>query len=117
MSGKVFLIGMILSLVPWGNAIPQERTLSGEVWMTPAQVDVQGSRAKFNEYRDLRNGIHAHIDLHYNTEKNYFDLNAERLGYKDQKYEFEGGSRGGFRFNLEFDEIPHNFSSDKALHR
>jgi Putative outer membrane beta-barrel porin, MtrB/PioB len=114
---KVFLIGIILSLVPWGNAIPQEKNLSGEVSMTPAQVDVQGSRAKFNEYRDLRTGVRGHIDLHYNQGRNYFDLNADGMGYRDQKYEFEGGSRGGFRFNLEFDEIPHNFSSDKALRR
>ncbi len=114
---KIILMGVILSLVPWGNAIPQERTFSGEVSMIPRQVDVQGSRAKFNEYRDLRNGIGAGIDFHYNTEKNYLDLNAENLGYKDQKYELEGGSRGDFRFNLGFDEIPHNFPSGKALRR
>lgn len=114
---KVFLMGMIFSLVLWGNAIPQEKKFSGEVSMSPGQVDVRGSRAKFNEYRDLRNGIDARIDLHYNMEKNYFDLNAHNMGYQDQKYEFEGGIRGGFKFNLEFDEIPHDFSSGKVPRR
>ena len=66
--------------------------------------------SKFNEYRDLRNGVYGHIGLHYDAEKNHLDFNADEMGYRDQKYELDGGRWGGFTYHLGYEEIPHNFS-------
>ncbi len=117
MKSRVFLLVMILSLVPCWNASAQEKTLAAEVSVVPMQVDIKGNRAKFNEYRDLRNGVYGHIGLHYDAEKTYFDFRADDMGYRDQKYELEGGRRGGFTYHLGYDEIPHNFNSGATVHR
>ena len=109
MDSKGFLVAMIFSLLLCGDAPAQEGALTGEVSIAPTGVDVKGNRAKFNEYRDLRSGVSGHIGLRYDSDRTYFDFRADDMGYEDQKYELEGGSRGSFRFYLGYDEIPHNF--------
>jgi hypothetical protein len=73
-------------------------------------VDVNGNRAKFNEYRDLRSGGYGQIVLRYDTEKTFFDLRADDIGYRDQKFELSGGKWGSVRYYFDYDEIPHNFT-------
>ena len=108
---------MILSLVPSWNASAQERTLAGEVSLTPAGVDLKGNPGKFNEYRDLRDGVNGHIGLHYDAEKTYLDFRADDIGYKDQRYELGGGQWGSYSYSLGYDEIPHNFTLGTTPHR
>jgi hypothetical protein len=117
MQSRVFLLVMILSLAPCWNAIAQEGTLRGEVSLAPAQVNIKGNPAKFNEYRDLRDGVHVHISLHYDAEKTYLDFRADDIGYSDQKYELGGGKWESYSYSLDYDEIPHNFPLSKTLHR
>ena len=117
MKSRVFLLVMILSLVPCWNAIAQERTWTGEISLTPAQVDIKGSRAKFNEYRDLREGVYGHIRLHYDAEETYPDFRADDIGHRDQKYELGGGRPGSYSYYLGYEEIPHNFNLNTTLHR
>ena len=108
---------MILSLAHCWNSIAQERTLTGEVSFAPAQVSIKGNPAKFNEYRDLRDGVYGHISLHYGAEKTYLDFKADDIGYRDQKYELGGGKWGSYSYHLGYDEIPHNFPLSPTLHR
>lgn len=110
----VLLLVMILSLVPCSNASAQQRAPAGEVSLTPAQVDIKGNRAKFNEYRDLRDGVYGHIGLHYHAGKTFFDFRADDLGHRDQKYELDGGRWGSYSYHLGYDEIPHNFTLGNA---
>jgi len=110
MKSKVLLGVIILSLAPCWNVSAQEKTLTGEISAVPLQVDVRGNRAKFNEYRDLQGGVHSHIGLRYEGDRTYFDFRAEDIGYRDQKYELNGGRRGSFTFHLRYDEIPHHFT-------
>jgi hypothetical protein len=110
MNGKGFWGAVIFSLALCGGAPAQERTVTGEFSLAPTQVDVKGNRAKFNEYRDLRDGVYGHIGLRTDTERTYFDFRADDMGYQDQKYELEGGSRGKVTFHFGYDEIPHNLS-------
>jgi hypothetical protein len=117
MQTRVFLLVMILSLAPCGNAIAQERTLTGEVSLTPAQVDIKGTRAKFNEYRDRRDGVYGHIDLHNDAERTYLDFRADDIGYRDQKYELSGGGWESYSYSLNYDEIPHNLTLSTTPHR
>ena len=115
-SGVILLL-MILSLVPCWNAGAQERPPAGEVTLTPAQVDLKGNPGKFNEYRDLRDGVYGHIGLHYDAEKTYLDFRADDIGYRDQKVELSGGKSGSYSFSLDYDEIPHNFPLSTTPHR
>jgi len=108
---------MMFSLATCWNAIAQEGTLTGEISFAPAQVNIKGNPAKFNEYRDLRDGVYGHIGLHYDAEKTYLDFRADDIGYKDQKVELGGGKWGSYSYSLGYDEIPHNFPSSTTLHR
>ncbi len=117
MKSRVLLLVMILSLVPFWNASAQERTLAGDVWVAPMQVDIKGNGAKFNEYRDLRDGVSGNIGLRYDAGKEYLEFRAGDIGRRDQKYELEGGRWGGFTYHLGYDEIPHNFNSGATVHR
>ena len=117
MQSRAFLLVMILSLASCWNAFAQDRTLRGEVSLTPAQVNTKGNRAKFNEYRDLRDGVYGHIGLHYDAGKTYLDFRADDMGYRDQEYKLGGGGRGSYSYYLGYDEIPHNLGLSTTPHR
>jgi len=110
MLSKVLQLVTVFSLIACWNASAQERTLAGEISAIPLQVDVKGNRAKFNEYRALRDGVHGYIGLRYNAGKTYLDFRADDIGYRDQKYELNGGRWGSFTYHLGYDEIPHHFT-------
>ena len=114
MRSRVLPLVMILSPVPCWNSLAQEKTLSREISVAPMQVDIKGNGAKFNEYRDLRDGVYGHIGLNYDAEKNHLDFRADDMGYRDQRYELDGGRRGSFTYLLGYEEIPHNFGSGKG---
>ena len=113
MGSRVILLAVIFGLTPGWTASAQERTLAGEISVFPLQVDVRGNRAKFNEYRDLRDGVSGNIGLRHDAGKDYLNLRAGNIGRRDQKYELEGGSWGTFTFHLSYDEIPHNFTTGR----
>ncbi len=80
-------------------------------------VDNNTDSAKFTEYRDLEDNFEVPAlkfgwsDL---TKGNYFTLNGSHVGRNDQRILVEGGRSGAFRFGVDWNEIPHNFSN-KAL--
>jgi hypothetical protein len=113
---RIIVAGLMIGLIA-GTSLAQERTAGGEVILTPTWADVQGNRAKFNEYRDLRDGVRAQVDLRLEGEKTYFQFQAGDLGYRDRKVELEGGSRGTFHYHLSYDEIPHNLTFGPSVHR
>ena len=114
---RVLPLVMLLSLFPCWNAMAQERTLLGEVLVSPMQVDVKGNGAKFSEYRDLRDGVHGYVGLRSEAEKNYLDFRADDIGYGDQSYKLNGGKWGSFSYHLGYDEIPHNSTFGATIHR
>ncbi len=100
-----------------GAAAQESATVWGEISLAPLQADVKGNRAKFNEYRDVGDGVYGRIGIHGEGEKNYFDFQAQDIGRRDQMMEMQGGTRGAFRYELKYDEIPHNFNFGTRLHR
>ena len=113
MGSRVLLLAVIFGLAPGWIASAQERTLAGEISVFPLQVEVRGNRAKFNEYRDLHDGVSGNTGLRHDAGKGYLDLRSGDIGRRDQKHELEGGSWGTFTFHLGYDEIPHNFTTGR----
>ena len=92
---------------------PEEgKTAAGSVSVTGQYADISGNKAKFNEYRDIREGVGAYVggDVGYETEKYFLHGEAGNIGYRDQQYRFEGGQWGRFGLDLFYDQIPHNFT-------
>ena len=68
-----------------------------------------GDEARYERYRDLRDGSWTRFLYGKNTDSYLFDVRAENIGYRDQRYlaNYEGG-KGWFSGG--FNSIPLNYS-------
>ncbi len=103
---------LIFSMASFSMALAEDDKLSGEVSATGMLTSVGGNNAKFNEYRDVRDGVYGDVKLKYESERSYVDLNAQDMGYDTQRYSIRGGVWGDFKFDLNYDELPHNITYD-----
>jgi MtrB/PioB family decaheme-associated outer membrane protein len=90
------------------QAFAEEQTLAGEVSLKGLLVNVRGNKAKFNEYRDLNDGLYGHVKLLYDTDAWWLKANANDIGYDTQKYQLDGGMWGAFKAKVFYRELPHN---------
>jgi MtrB/PioB family decaheme-associated outer membrane protein len=90
------------------------KTFTGDVSVTGQYTEIVGNRSKFNEYRDIREGVGVYVGAEggYETGKYYMHGEADNIGYRDQQYRFEGGQWGSFGIDLFYNQIPHNFTED-----
>jgi hypothetical protein len=82
------------------------------------QKDVDGSDEKFQEYRDVEDGFVLNdFRLHLDDKDtpNYIDLKIKDALQEDEYYRLTTGRHGRYRFILEYDAIPHNFSGGSFL--
>jgi MtrB/PioB family decaheme-associated outer membrane protein len=117
MKTTMIIFALIMSLVPFYGAFSQEKTIEGEISLKGILVDVdakEGGKAKFTEYRDLREdgGVYGGAKLKFDTDKQFLNFDAGDFGYDTQYYKIDGGMWGKFKFDLFYDEIPHNFTFD-----
>ena len=68
-----------------------------------------GDEARYERYRDLRDGVNANLLFKKETEKWTFDILAKNIGYHDQRYMLNFNSRR-VKASLFFDQIPTNYS-------
>jgi MtrB/PioB family decaheme-associated outer membrane protein len=101
-----FAIGLFIA----SQALAEEQTLAGEVSIKGMLTDVNGNRAKFNEYRDLQDGAYGHVKLLYDTDAWWLKGDAADFGYDTQRYDLQGGLWGAFKADLFYREIPHNIT-------
>jgi MtrB/PioB family decaheme-associated outer membrane protein len=105
------LAAMLTVLFPLsGHA--EEKNAGGEIALTPTLANVNGSKAKFNEYRDIQDGLYGALRLWKETDDSFFRFQADDILYDTQSYRFDGGSYGQYKYNLFYDEIPHNRTFD-----
>ena len=117
MKAKIIIFALIISLVPLSDAFSQDKTIEGEVSLKGIWFDVSGKesgKAKFTEYRDLREdgGVYGRARLNLDTDKYFLNFYAGDFGYDTQYYKIDGGMWGKFKFDLFYDEIPHNITFD-----
>ena len=118
MKAKIMIVAMMICLVPLSNALSQDnKTIEGEVGLTGVWIDVhgkEGGKAKFTEYRDLREdgAVFGRARLNLDTDKYFINLNVGDFAYDTQYYMVDGGMWGKFKFDLFYDEIPHNITFD-----
>ena len=106
-----FLLFCFFSLSPV-FAEEQEDNFSGEISAQGTLTHVNGSKAKFNEYGDIQNGLYGDVKVKYDDDKYYADFYSSNMFYDTQSYDLEGGKWGAFKFNINYNEIPHNFTYD-----
>ncbi|WP_167495713.1 MtrB/PioB family outer membrane beta-barrel protein [Desulfosediminicola ganghwensis] len=113
MKKRICVLAM-LSLC-WGvtDAAAAGPDLDGYVEFGGRLFDVDGDEAKFNEYRDIDNGVYGNVDILSYWEGGYYiDFLAENIAYDDQAYWLNGGRFGSLKYSLYYDEIIHNITED-----
>lgn len=121
MKAKIMIIAMIVGLVPFSDAfslsLNDTDTFEGELSVEGILADVDGEgggKAKFTEYRDLKEngGVYGRARLNLDTEKYFLKFNGGDFGYDTQYYNLEGGMWGKFKVDVFYDQIPHNLTFD-----
>lgn len=100
----------MIMLIPLHSAFAEEAVFEGEVTAQGQLVNINGNEAKFNEYADRKDGIYGAIGLRYEKDSYFMRFNAYDIGYDTQKYTLDGGMWGKFKYDLLYNEIPHNIT-------
>ncbi len=114
MKRLLFLAAAVL-LTPVASLAQEERVqTSGEFTFGVQQVERDNNSAKFNEYRDIRNGFYLYsLELDaLDTESGLFmEFLGENLIRDDQYLRFGLGSYGSWGLEVEQNKIPRNISN------
>src|SRR3990172_5659853 len=108
--------GAALALLHAGPAAAETKlgpvTLSGEAELGGRIVWGDEDAEKFEEYRDLRDGVVGNFDLLLENAEitHWLRGRGENLGYDDQRYWLEGGRYGRYQIEAFYGELPHIFS-------
>jgi len=81
----------------------------GTIDVAPRVTSTDGDEARYERYRDLRNGVYTNLIFGKETADYVADFTAENIGYRDQKYVLDY-KRNKVKFNFTFDSIPLNYS-------
>jgi MtrB/PioB family decaheme-associated outer membrane protein len=117
MKSRIIIFMLMLSLITFSTAFSEEYKFESEVGAKGVYAGVkgeEGGKAKFTEYRDLRQGvsIFGNVGLGLDSEQYFLKFRASDMGYDTQSYRLDGGMWGKFKFDLFYDEIPHNLTFD-----
>lgn len=120
MSGKLareFMLVAILPVLLLGSrmAYAQGESDLGQIEFGVRQLYGNRSSAKFNEYRDIPQGVfvrHAEADLDNLFKKDFFfSFQARDPRENDQTFLISGGAYRKYRLDLKWDQIPHVFTT------
>jgi MtrB/PioB family decaheme-associated outer membrane protein len=91
------------------NAAPQQNALTGQVDFGGLFTTTSGDEARYERYRDTRDGAFSDISIKRASTAYRFNASAYHIGYRDQRYDAGVVSRRvDFTFN--FTSIPLNYS-------
>src|SRR5208282_6063888 len=110
----IISLAIALVLLSFASAFPADGTFEGDIGATPLIDSVSGSKAKFSEYKDETKGggLYSDIRLNYDSDNYWMKFNASDIAYKTQNYTLDGGMYGKFTYDLFYNEIIHNITSD-----
>jgi hypothetical protein len=97
MKSKIMVSVIILSLLPLLNVLAEENNLEGSITATGVLRRLNGNEAKFNEYRDIHDGVYGRIRLNYDTDQFFGKSKADDIAYETQYYRLDGGMWGKFK--------------------
>ena len=87
--------------------------LFGQIDFGGRLTDVTGDEARFQRYRDLRDGLYVDMPF-FHVEKNrwWMNLTVQNTGYRDQRYTLTYARPGRLKFNFIYDQTPTFISND-----
>ncbi len=90
---------------------PQEQSnsSSGSIDIGGRFTSTDGDEARYERYRDLRDGVNANFLYSKETANWTFDIQAKNIGYRDGRYELNFNSKR-IKLNAMFDQTPLNYA-------
>jgi hypothetical protein len=85
-----------------------ETTSSGTIDVGGRFTSTDGDEARYERYRDLRDGVNANFFYEKATPNWTFDFAAKNIGYRDGHYELNFNSKR-WKLNAFFDQTPLNY--------
>jgi len=110
MMKKPIITAALVLLVPTAGLAME---VSGHVTAGGQVVDAGNNSSKFNEYKDVKDGLYLY-NLGVQTESGtgyYLGANGKDVGRDDQNIRLDGGRYGTWGAFFEWDEIVHNLSN------
>ena len=101
--------GLAQTPQPAGQAAATTRPLNGTLDIGPLLTGTDGDEARYERYRDTRDGVYTSFAANRLSSSYLFDATAYHIGYRDQRYTAAYTS-GRARFNFNWTSIPLNFS-------
>lgn len=78
-------------------------------------TSVTGDQARYQRYRDLRDGVFLDIPVYYReTDTWWTKMELRNAGYRDQRYDLEIARPGKIKFRFLYDQTPTFISADTA---
>jgi len=120
MRNRLMLITAVLVFAVTGAAHAQQTSaataaapaLTGTVDLGFRGSSVDGDKARWERFRDLRDGVTTKADLSKETDTYVLRFRVANAGYRDQKYVADYNMYGKLKFTASWDSIPLNYSYD-----
>lgn len=105
----------LASLAFTGTALAQQTTTTAPAFKGTLDFgyrgsSVDGDKARWERYRDLRDGLASKVQVGKETDQYGFTLDAGNIGYHDQKYTLAYNNYGKVKFTAYWDSIPLNYA-------
>jgi MtrB/PioB family decaheme-associated outer membrane protein len=111
---RLGVVGLIVGflLLPIYGFSEDETTVQGMSSITFRTVSGERESAKFQEYREIPDGVSGNILLNYRSKNYQLDLTARDIAEDDQNVSISMGRYGRYRIELIYDKLPHRFAFD-----
>ena len=111
------MIATALLLASTGLAMAQDQpaapaaasTTTGTIDFGFRASSTNGDRARYERYRDLRDGAFSRISFGKDTDAYTLTAEVDNIGYRDQRYQVSYNNSGRVRFTAFWDSIPLNY--------
>lgn len=91
------------------NPQPTATPFNGSLDIGGRFTSTTGDEARYQRYRDLRDGVNANLLFFKETDKWVLDIRATNIGYNDQRYKMNF-SNSKLKLSLYFDQTPTNWA-------
>ncbi len=113
MKKLIFILIAFFMVFTAGVFADEEATVSGKASFNVKAIDGERESSKFLEYRDLPEGLAGSFELLFKKSDKYFmEFKGYNISQDDQYVGISGGRYGIFKFDINYDKIPHRFSFD-----
>lgn len=105
-----FTVTGAASAQPAAGSTAAAPALTGTVDIGYRGSSVDGDKARWERYRDLRDGVLSRVDLGKTTDQFLFRFRAANIGYRDQQYIADYNRYGTLKFTAMWNSIPLNYA-------